>query len=107
MACNTPTRPQLQLMQGYTILILDTNIILSSLPMVTSLIECLRWTAVVPLPAIMELDRLALNAKLLGDAAKAAVVSVVSHVCLHADLLNYLSSLTVHMEQVNFDYRDS
>ena len=50
----------------------------------------------------------------LGDAAKAAVAFVVSHVCSHADSLkvetscgNYLSSLTVRTEQVNFDYHDS
>jgi protein SMG6 len=99
---------------GYTILVLDTNILLSSLPMVTSLVESLRWTVVVPLPAIMELDGLASNANPLSEAAKAAVAFVVSHVRSHADSLkvqtsrcNYLSSLTVRTEQVDFDDRDS
>ena len=114
MTRNIPTRVQLQLVPGYTILVLDTNILLSSLPMVTSLVESLRWTVVVPLPAIMELDGLASNANPLGEAAKAAVAFVVSHVRSHADSLkvqtsrgNYLSSLTVRAEQVDFDDRDS
>ena len=63
----------------------------------------------------MELDGLALNANPLGNVVKAAVAFVVSHVRSHADLLkvqtyhwhgNYLSSLTVCTEQVDFDDRD-
>ena len=82
--------------------------------MVTSLVESLRWTIVIPLPAIMELDGLASNANPLGDAAKEAVAFVVGHVRSHADSLkvqtsrgNYLSSLTVRAEQIDFDERDS
>ena len=79
---------QLQLMPGYTILILDTNILLSSLSM-------------VPLPAIMELDELVSNTSLLSDTAKVAIAFVASHMRSYADLLkvktlhgNYLSSLS-------------
>ena len=46
---NVPTRPQLRLVPAYTILVSDTNILLS-LP-VTMLVKSMRWTAVVPLPA--------------------------------------------------------
>ena len=74
-------------MPGYTILVLDTNILLSSLPMVISLVESLYWTIVIPLPAIMELDRLALNANPLGNAAKEAIVFVVGHVLSFSFLL--------------------
>ena len=101
-------------MPGYTILVLDTNILLSSLSMVTSLVESLRWTVVVPLPAIMELDGLASNVTPLGEAAKAAIALVASHVRSHADSLkvqtsrgNYLSSLSVRAEQIDFDDPDS
>ena len=97
-------------MPGYTILVLDTNILLSSLAMVTHLVESLSWTVVVPLPAIMELDGLASNPTPLGEAAKAAITFVVGHVRSHADGLkvqtsrgNYLSSLTVRSELVDFD----
>ena len=89
-------------MSGYTVLVLDTNILLSSLSMVSSLVESLCWTVVVPLPAIMELDGLASNGNALGEAAKAAIEFVASHVRSHSDALkvqtsrgNYLSSLSV------------
>jgi len=87
--------------------------------MVTSFVENLRWTIVAPLPAIMVLDILTLNANLLSSkVAKAAIAFAVSHVCSHADLLkvqtslcgNYLSLLsllTICIKQVNFDDRNS
>ncbi|KAI0303402.1 hypothetical protein B0F90DRAFT_1911396 [Multifurca ochricompacta] len=111
---NVAARASLQLVLGYTVLVLDTNILLSSLPMVISLVESLHWTVVVPLPAIMELDGLATNATPLGEAAKAAIAFVASHVRSHADALkvqtsrgNYLSSLSVRSEQIDFDDPDS
>ena len=87
--------------------------------MVTSFVESLRWTIVAPLPAIMVLDVLALNANLLSKVAKAAVAFVVSHVRSHANSLkvqtsrgNYLSLLsgsllTIRTKQINFDDHDS
>ncbi|KAH9171504.1 hypothetical protein EDB89DRAFT_1108247 [Lactarius sanguifluus] len=103
-------RAGLQLVSGYTVLVLDTNILLSSLAMVSNLVESLCWTVVVPLPAIMELDGLASNLTPLGEAAKAAIAFVVGHVRSHADSLkvqtsrgNYLSSLAVRSELVDFD----
>ena len=82
--------------------------------MVTSLVESLRWTVVVSLPAIMELDGLSSNPTALGEAAKAAIEFVASHVRSHFDALkvqtsrgNYLSSLSVRTEQVDFDDPDS
>jgi protein SMG6 len=111
---NVTARAQLQLVQGYTVLVLDTNILLSSLTMVISLVESLHWTIVIPLPAIMELDGLAMNATPLGEAAKTAIAFVAGHVRSHADSLkvqtsrgNYLSSLSVRAEQVDFDDPDS
>jgi len=80
---------------GYTILVLDTNILLSSLNMVTSLVESLRWTIVIPLPAIMELDGLSSNPTALGEAAKAAIEFVASHVHSHFDTLKVQTSRLV------------
>ena len=89
---------------------LSESIIPSSLPIVASLVESLRWTIVVPLPTtIMELNRLTSNANPLNDAT---IAFLVSHTCLYANLLkvlsrgNYLLSLTVCTEQVDFDGRD-
>ncbi|KAI9455599.1 hypothetical protein BJY52DRAFT_638264 [Lactarius psammicola] len=113
-ARNVAARAGLQLVSGYTVLVLDTNILLSSLAMVSNLVESLCWTVVVPLPAIMELDGLASNPTPLGEAAKAAITFVVGHVRSHADSLkvqtsrgNYLSSLTIRSELVDFDDPDS
>ena len=72
------------------------------------------WTVVIPLPPIMELDRLASNMTALGDAAKATIEFVVSHIRLDSDALkvqtsrvNYLLSLGMQVEQVNFNDPDS
>ena len=82
--------------------------------MVTWLVESLLWIVVVPLPTIMELEGVALNANSVGEAANAAVAFVVSHVCSHADSLKVqtfrgtrLPSLTVRAERVDLDDRDS
>jgi hypothetical protein len=61
----------------------------------------------------MKLNGLALNPTALGEAAKATIKFVVSHIHSHSDALkvqmsqgNYLSSLSVHMKQVNSDDPD-
>ncbi|KAJ3532669.1 hypothetical protein NMY22_g7649 [Coprinellus aureogranulatus] len=67
-------RPALNVVPSYTILVVDTNILLSSLSMITSLVESMKWTVVVPPPVIMELDGLASNiTPQLADAASAAI----------------------------------
>ena len=95
---------------GYTTLVMDTNILLSSLPVFNALVESAKWTVVVPLPVIMELDGLASDSSPLGEAAKAASGSIVSHLRTHGISLkvltskgNYLSNLNIRTEQVDFD----
>ena len=90
-------------------LVVDTNILLSSLSEFSSLVESSRWTIVVPLPVIMELDSQSSNVSQLGDAATAALRYITSHVKSHAISLkvltsrgNYLSNLNVRTEQVDF-----
>ncbi|KAL4259410.1 PIN domain-containing protein [Pleurotus pulmonarius] len=102
-------RPPLSILPGYTILVVDTNILLSSLPLLTPIIESLRWTVVIPLPVIMELDGLATNVPPLGQAARDALEYVTSHIRSHSISLkvqtskgNYLTSLNVRTEQVDF-----
>jgi hypothetical protein len=62
----------------------------------------------------MELDGLASNASALGETAKAAIDFIASRIRSHSDALkvqtakgNYLSSLSVRVEQVDFDDPDS
>lgn len=106
--------PSLNIVAGYTILVLDTNIILSSLSAVTSIIESLRWTVVLPVPVIMELDGLSSNPSKLGEVAQEAIAYITSHVRSHSASLkiqtskgNYLMSLNVRTEQVDLTNEDS
>ena len=104
------TQPLLNIVPGYSVLVLDTNILLSSLSIISSLIETLRWTVVVPLPVIMELDGIRSNASQLGEAAQAAMDYITSHIRSHSLSLkvqtskgNYLATLNVRSERVDFD----
>jgi hypothetical protein len=106
--------PPMNIVPGYTVLVVDTNILLSSLSSFSSLVESLRWTILVPLPVIMELDGLASKSSQLEEAATAAITYVTSHVRTHTVALkvqtskgNYLPTLTVRSEQVDFKKGDS
>jgi len=92
------------------VLVIDTNLLLSSLSMFASLVESNRWTIMVPLPVIMELDGLKSNqSPQLAAAANAALDYITSHVRSHSLFLkiqtskgNYLNNLNVRIEQVDF-----
>ncbi|KAF8119191.1 hypothetical protein EV363DRAFT_1411995 [Boletus edulis] len=81
----------LNVVPGYSILALDTNIIPSSLSVVASIVESLRWTVIIPVPVIMELDGLCSNTSQLGEAAQEAIVYITSH----TSKSNYLTTLSV------------
>ncbi|KAF8559498.1 hypothetical protein OG21DRAFT_1594361 [Imleria badia] len=106
--------PTLNVVSGYSVLVLDTNILLSSMSLIASIVESLRWTVVIPVPVIMELDGLSSNASQLGEAAQEAVAYITSHIRSHATSLkvqtskgNYLTSLSVRTEQVEFSDESS
>ncbi|KAI0371731.1 hypothetical protein BV20DRAFT_978724 [Pilatotrama ljubarskyi] len=99
----------LRVAPGYTVLVVDTNILLSSLSEFSGLVESGKWTVVVPLPVVMELDSQSVNASPLGQAATAALQYITSHVRSHAASLkvqtsrgNYLSNLNVRTEEIDF-----
>jgi len=79
-----PKRPALQTLPGYTVLVCDTNILLSSLSLVSSLISTLRWTVIVPLAVVTELDGLSNNPTELGATAVAAMSYLMSAVQTHS-----------------------
>ncbi|KAJ8482289.1 hypothetical protein ONZ51_g5452 [Trametes cubensis] len=102
-------RQTLRMVPGYTVLVVDTNILLSSLAEFSALVECGLWTVVVPLPVVMELDSQSTNQSELGQVAGAALQYISTHVRTHATSLkvqtsrgNYLSNLNVRTEQVDF-----
>jgi len=99
----------LNLVPGYTVLVVDTNILLSSFPEFAKLVESCRWTIVVPLVVITELDGISGNDNELGAVASSAVSFIASHVRTHNISLkvqtskgNYLSNLNVRSEELHF-----
>ena len=77
--------------------------------MVASLVESLRWTVIIPLPVIMELDGLINNPTPLGQTAQAAMQYITSIIRTHSTSLkvqtskgNYLTTLNIRTEEVNF-----
>lgn len=106
--------PLLPIVAGYTVLVIDTNILLSSLPMVASLVESNRWTLIIPLPVIMELDGLKSNSSIqLSEAARTAIDYITSHVRTHSLSLkiqtskgNYLSNINFRIEEVDCNMDD-
>ena len=98
---------------GYTVLILDTNILLAPGKLLEDLIESKRWTVVIPLAVITELDGLQKNPEPLGPRAKAALHYTETHIRSHGKWLkgqtsrgNYLPDLTVRSEDIDFGKDD-
>lgn len=103
------TGAPLHIILGYIMLVIDTNILLSSLASLPSILENSQWTIVVPVPVIMKLNGLSSNTAQLGEAARAAMVHVSSLIRSHSSSLkvqtskgNHLSSLSIRTEQVDF-----
>ncbi|KAL1742791.1 hypothetical protein HDZ31DRAFT_42469 [Schizophyllum fasciatum] len=102
-------RQPLRLIPGYSVLVVDTNILLSSLDAFQTLVESHRWTVVVPLPVIMELDGMAGGGAELAGPAAAAVEYIAAGVRAHGVSLkvqttrgNYLATLSIRTEEVDF-----
>lgn len=94
---------------GYTILIFDTNVLLSSLSLFSKIVEGGQWSVIVPLPVVTELDGLSKNPPPLGTEAKAAVSYLEARIRTHALCLkiqtsrgNYLTDLLIRAEHLDF-----
>lgn len=107
---SAPTRPLLNVLPGYTVLVVDTNILLSSLSVISTLVDSNRWTIVVPLAVITELDGISKNSSPLGNAATDALTYLTTAVPQHTTLKvqtskgNYLRTLSVRSENIDFSY---
>ncbi|KIY51103.1 hypothetical protein FISHEDRAFT_57210 [Fistulina hepatica ATCC 64428] len=105
----------LAIVPGYTILVVDTNIFLSSLSMLAPLIESHRWTVVVPLPVVMELEGLSSNKSTeLATAAQASLSYLSANLRQHSISLkvqtskgNYLTSLGIRTEEIDFSKKSA
>lgn len=107
------SRPPLNVRPGYTVLVVDTNILLSALSMISSLIESERWTVLIPLAVITELDGISANQSELGRAAALASQYITAHIRTHSSSLkvqtsrgNYLTTLNVRSENFELSSRD-
>lgn len=94
-------RPAIKALPGFTILVLDTNVLLTSGGLLEQLVEACRWTVIVPLAVLTELDGLKHNPAPLGDAASRAIAYLETRIRSHRRWLkvqtsrgNYLYDLT-------------
>ncbi|GAA6058922.1 hypothetical protein JCM10212_002874 [Sporobolomyces blumeae] len=94
---------------GYTVLVFDTNILLTSIKLFSELVEAECWTIVVPLAVITELDGLKRNPTPLGLAASEVIDYLEVAIRTHARFLkiqtsrgNYLKDLAIRNESIDF-----
>jgi rRNA-processing protein FCF1 len=102
-------RAPVPLLPGYTILVLDTNIVLTAGSVLEQLVDSARWTVVVPLCVVTELDGLKRNATPLGADAARAIEYLETRLPTHAKCLkiqtsrgNYLPDLSFRTEEIDF-----
>ena len=99
-------RSILPIIPGYTVLVVDTNILLSSLSRIASVIESLRWTVIILVPIVMELNGLSSNSSQLGEASQATMSYISSRIRSHSASLKVQTSkgnsLGIYTEQVDF-----
>ena len=109
----TPSAPQL--IPGYTMLVFDTNILLSHLSIFTALVESAAWTIIVPLPVITELDGLSKQtSEQAGLQARAALSYMQDNLRKYSTQLkvqttkgNYLTHLNIRTETREAESRAS
>lgn len=99
---------------GYTILVFDTNVLLSALNLFSKVVEGGQWSVVVPLPVVTELDGLSRNPAPLGTEAAAVVAYLEARIRTHALCLkiqtsrgNYLTDLLIRAETLDLRSRDT
>jgi protein SMG6 len=100
-----PTR-KLQVQPGYTILVVDLNILLNALPLFVHLLDSGRWDVVVPLAVLLELDGLKNGLGQLGATATKAVAfiedSSQEQLKVQTNRGNYLSDLSIRFEELDY-----
>jgi predicted ribonuclease YlaK len=91
-------------------LVFDTNVLLSSLSLFADLVESRKWSIIIPLPVITELDGLSKN---VGTDLSVSAVAAISyleqkikshplHLKIQTSKGNYLNDLLIRTEMVNF-----
>lgn len=98
---------------GYTVLVFDTNILLTSIALLSELVAAECWTIVIPLAVVTELDGIKRNSTPLGVAAseaidylEQAVRGYSRHLKIQTSRGNYLKDLSIRNEAIDFDGAD-
>ena len=96
---------------GYTVLVIDTNVLVTPGELLRQLVESNKWMVIVPLAVITELDGLKRNNNTLGEEADRAIKFLESHIRSHTKYLkvqtsrgNYLTDLTIRSEDIDFGF---
>lgn len=99
---------------GYTTLVFDTNILLESMDVFTALLISKRWTLVVPLAVVTELDGLRTKEDPLGTSATQAIKYLEDAIKTYSMNLkvqtsrgNYLRDLNIRREDIDFGHSTS
>nr|CDI52953.1 conserved hypothetical protein [Melanopsichium pennsylvanicum 4] len=107
-----PNPAAANIVPGYTILVIDTNIIVTPGSLVCRLIESQRWTVIIPLAVITELDGLRRNDNELGREAEKAIQFLESRIRTHSKYVkvqtsrgNYLNDLNCRSEDIDFTWQ--
>ncbi|GAA6004372.1 uncharacterized protein JCM10292_001450 [Rhodotorula paludigena] len=94
---------------GYTVLVFDTNILLTSIKLFSELVAAECWTVVVPLAVITELDGLKRQSTPLGFAAaevidylELAIRGYSRFLKIQTSRGNYLKDLAIRNESIDF-----
>jgi predicted ribonuclease YlaK len=94
------------------VLVVDTNIIVTPGEVIAQLIESQRWTLIIPLAVITELDGLRRNDSELGRHAERAIRLLETRIRTHAKFVkvqtsrgNYLSDLSCRSEDIDFAWQ--
>ena len=102
--------PNVSVFAGHTVLVFDTNILLSSMKLFRDLVEREKWTIIVPLAVVTELDGLKRNASPLGMAAVEAISYLETAIRCYSRFLkvqtsrgNYLRDLSIRNESIDFN----
>lgn len=104
-------RSTINALAGYTTLVFDTNVLLEAIEMFTALLTTKKWTLVVPLAVVTELDGLRTKEDSLGTSAtqainflEDAVKSYSMNLKVQTSKGNYLRDLNIRREDIDFGH---
>ncbi|KAI8891436.1 hypothetical protein K501DRAFT_319415 [Backusella circina FSU 941] len=104
------------ILPGKTVLVLDTNCFIGHIDLVTKLVNSAKWSIVVPLVVITELDGLRSSTQTLGSAAQEAIELIESVLAkkqrqnhslrVQTSHNNFMTDISIRSEQFIFGETD-